>query len=134
MRGLLFVAGAACTAAAVAGCAGGNAHAGAKPGATCGTTRTAVNVPVVIKVAKGTVDCAVAMRVEAGDAARVKAGQVPGNGGGAPVTVDGWSCQAYSTPEVLDTGAASQCHTGSAQILAVLDLPSPGGTVTPGAS
>jgi hypothetical protein len=91
-------------------------------GATCGSTRTAANVPVVIKVSKGTVDCAVALRVEDEYTDKVKAGRVAGNGGGAPVTVSGWTCQGYPTAEVLSTGDASQCHTGSAGILAVLEL------------
>jgi hypothetical protein len=50
---------------------------------------------------------------------------VQGNGGGAPVAVNGWTCQGYNTPEVLSTGNASQCHSGSAAILAVLPVPTP---------
>jgi hypothetical protein len=46
------------------------------------------------------------------------------NGGGAPVTVDGWTCEAYPTPQVLRTGDASECHTASAEVVAVLSLPS----------
>jgi hypothetical protein len=101
-------------------------------GATCGTTRTAADVPVVIKVFKGTVDCGMAMRVENEYAAMIRAGQVPGNGGGAPATVSGWICQGYPTPEVLSTGNASQCHTGGAAIVAVLPVPTPGATSTAG--
>jgi hypothetical protein len=37
--------------------------------------------------------------------------------------VSGWTCQGYPAPEVLSTGDASQCRTGSAGILAVLDVP-----------
>jgi hypothetical protein len=99
-------------------------------GATCGTTRTAADVPVIIKVIKGTVDCGMAMQVENAYAAKIRAGQVPGNGGGAPVAVSGWICQGYSTPEVLNTGNASQCHTASAAIVAVLPVPTPGVTST----
>jgi hypothetical protein len=99
-------------------------------GATCGTTRTAADVPVIIKVTKGTVDCGMAMRVENEYAAKVRAGQVPGNGGGAPVAVNGWICQGYSTPKVLSTGNASQCHTASAAIVAVLPAPAPQATST----
>jgi hypothetical protein len=95
---------------------------------TCGTAYTAVNVPVIIKVAKGTVDCGTAMHVENEYAVKVRNGQVQGNGGGAPVTVSGWTCQGYATPEVLSTGNASQCHTSSAAILAVLAVPTPGTT------
>jgi hypothetical protein len=114
----------------LAGCT--SAAAGAGPGASCGTTRTAANVPVVIKVAKGTVNCGTALRVENEYAAKIRTGQVRGNGGGAPVTVSGWTCQGYPTPEVLSTGNASQCHTGSAAIVAVLPVPTPAATMTTG--
>lgn len=107
----LLVAG----CAVLAGCSGASS-----PGATCGTTHTAANVPVVIKVAKGTVDCGTAMQVENEYAAEIRNGQVPGNGGGAPVKVNGWTCQGYNTPQVLSTGNASQCHRDGAAILAVL--------------
>ncbi len=96
-------------------------------GSACGATRTGANVPVVIKVVKGTVDCGTAMRVEADYAAMMKSGDVRGNGGGAPVSVDGWTCQGYPTPQVLRTGAASECHTASAEVVAVLALSSTGG-------
>jgi hypothetical protein len=110
----------------LAGCSSSAAAAGARGnGATCGTTRTAANVPVVIKVAKGTVNCAVALQVENSYAAMIRDGQVRGNGGGAPVAVSGWTCQGYPTPEVLSTGDASQCHTSSAAITAVLPVPTP---------
>ena len=112
----------------LAGC--GSAAAG--PGASCGTTHTAANVPVVIKVAKGTVNCGTALQVENEYAAKIRDGQVQGNGGGAPVAVDGWTCQGYPTPEVLSTGNASQCHTASAAIVAVLDVPAPASTMTTG--
>jgi hypothetical protein len=115
----------------LAGCASA-AAAGAGPGASCGTTRSAANVPVVIKVAKGAVNCGTALRVENEYAAEIRTGQVPGNGGGAPVVVSGWTCQGYPTPEVLSTGNASQCHTSSAAIVAVLPVPTPGTTMTTG--
>jgi hypothetical protein len=103
------------------GCSSAQPTAGV--GATCGSTHTAAGVPVIIKVAKGSVDCTTAMHVENQYAAKIKAGQVAGNGGGAPVVVSGWTCQGYNTPQVLSTGNASQCHTGSATILAVLPVP-----------
>jgi hypothetical protein len=115
----------------LAGC-GSPSAASAGPGASCGTTRTAANVPVIIKVAKGTVKCAAALQVENEYAAKIRDGQVRGNGGGAPVTVSGWTCQGYPTPEVLSTGNASQCHTGSAAIVAVLPVPTPAATMTTG--
>jgi len=108
----------------VTACSSGLATAGA----TCGNTRTAAGVPVVIKVAKGSVDCKAAIRVENEYAARIRDGQVPGNGGGAPVVVSGWTCQGFDTPQVLQTGNASQCHSGGNAILAV--LPVPGATKT----
>jgi len=107
----------------VTGCSSAPSAAGA--GATCGSTHTATGVPVVIKVAKGSVNCGAAMQVENEYAAEIKAGQVAGNGGGAPIVVSGWTCQGYNTPEVLSTGNASQCHTGSATILAVLPVSTP---------
>ena len=106
----------------LAGC-GSAAAAGAGPGTNCGTTRTAANVPVIIKVTRGTVNCGTALRVENEYAARIRDGQVPGNGGGAPVVVRGWTCQGYDTPDVLRTGNASQCHSGGNTILAVLPVP-----------
>jgi hypothetical protein len=115
----------------LAGC-GSAAAAGAGPGTTCGTTHTAANVPVVIKVAKGTVKCGTALQVENEYAAKIRNGQVQGNGGGAPVAVGGWTCQGYPTPEVLSTGNASQCHTASAVIMAVLPVPTPASTMTTG--
>jgi hypothetical protein len=111
----------------LAGCASAVA-AGAGPGASCGTTRTAANVPVVIKVTKGTVNCGIALQVEHEYAAKIRDGQVRGNGGGAPVAVSGWTCQGYLTPEVLSTGYTSQCHTGKSAIVAVLPVSTP----TPG--
>ena len=106
----------------LAGCSSGPAPG--TTGTTCGHTRTAVNVPVVIMVARGSVDCATALRVEAGYAAAIKAGDLQGNGGGAPVAVDGWTCESYPTQEVLRTGNASECHTASTEVVAVLSLSS----------
>jgi hypothetical protein len=114
--------------ALVTGCASAVA-AGAGPGTNC---RTAANVPVIIKVTKGIVNCGTALRVENEYATEVRDGQVRGNGGGAPVAVSGWTCQGYPTPEVLSTGNASQCHTGSAAVVAVLPVPTPGTTMTAG--
>ena len=110
------------TLAAVAGCS--SAAAAGSAGTSCGATRTGINVPITIMVAKGTVDCATAMRVERGYAVAIRDGDLRGNGGGSPVTVDGWTCQAYPTDKVLQTGEASECHTTSAELVAVLELPS----------
>jgi hypothetical protein len=132
-RRALSVAGALALLAGGSGLlAGCGSAAAAGPGTSCGTTHTAANVPVVIKVAKGTVNCGTALQVENEYAAKIRDGQVRGNGGGAPVAVGGWTCQGYPTPEVLNTGNASQCHTGSVAIVAVLPVPTPGTTVTTG--
>jgi hypothetical protein len=117
-----------CSSASSGAASGGNAATtpsgyATPAGKPCGTTRTGANVPVVVKVTKGTVDCATALRVESSYAAVMKSGQLKGNGGGAPVTVSGWTCQGYPTPQVLQTGAASECHTASAEVVAVLALP-----------
>jgi hypothetical protein len=120
-------------AGSLAGCASSAAPSpGVGAGATCGTTHTGANVPVIIKVAKGSVNCTLALQIENEYAARIRAGQVQGNGGGAPVTVSGWTCQGYPTPEVLSTGNVSQCHTGSAAIIAALPVPTPPATSTAG--
>jgi hypothetical protein len=96
---------------------------GAAAGTSCGKTRTGVNVTVVIKVARGRVDCATALRVEQGYASAIRNGGLQGNGGGAPVAVDGWTCQTYPTTRALTTGEASECHTASAEVVAELALP-----------
>jgi hypothetical protein len=106
----------------VAGCS--SAPAAGATGTSCGATRTGANVPVIIKVAKGNVDCSTVLSVEQGYAAAIRSGDIQGNGGGAPVSVDGWTCQGYPTPEVLQTGDASECHNASAEVVAVLALPS----------
>jgi hypothetical protein len=119
LLGLLGLAGLA-GLLGLAGCSSGPA-AGAT-GTSCGSTRTGVGVPVAIMVARGPVNCAVALRVEAGYAAVVSAGGLRGNGGGAPVQVDGWTCQSYPAPQALRTGDTSECHTASAEVVAVLSL------------
>jgi hypothetical protein len=114
----------------LAACSSPTAASAQGVGATCGTTRTAANVPVVIKVTRGTVNCGLALQVENKYAAMIRDGQVRGNGGGAPVAVSGWTCQGYPTPEVLSTGNASQCHTSIASIVAVLPVPAPATSVS----
>jgi hypothetical protein len=97
-------------------------------GKACGTTRTGAGVPVIVKVTKGDVDCATAMRIQNSYASLIKHGQLQGNGGGAPLSVSGWTCQGYPTPQVLATGAASECHTATAELVAVLALPTTSST------
>ena len=109
----------------LAGCSSG-APAGSA-GTSCGTTTTAAGVPVKIVVVKGTVDCAAVLRVEAAYAAAIRNGDLRGNGGGAPVSVDGWTCESFAAPQALQTGRASVCHTANAEVVAVLSLPSAAG-------
>src|ERR1022692_168602 len=96
---------------------GASARAAGKP---CGTTRSAANVPVNVDVAAGHVSCAVAMTVEKDYAKAIRSGQAPGNGGGGPITVRGWTCQGFATPIVLKTGKASKCVRDGNEILAFL--------------
>jgi hypothetical protein len=125
--------GVAVAAVAAAGCGAAGAHpAGTasasrvradKSVASCGTTKTAANVPVRVHVQRGTVSCKTAMSVERDYARAIAAGQEPGNGGGGPVSVHGWTCQGFPTPVVLRTGNASKCVKGHAEILAILPAP-----------
>jgi hypothetical protein len=121
--GLACVAASLLVAAtALAGCGG----AAAQPAGplSCGTSRTAANVPIIVEVHHGHVSCAVAMRVEKGYAAAIVAGDAPGNGGGGPVTVNGWKCEGFPTPELLKTGDVSKCGKDGVEILAILKTPS----------
>jgi hypothetical protein len=119
-----------------AGCSGNNdsPNAAAAPSAsqlappqvTCGTSRTAANVPVIVEVEKGTASCQQAMQIQTGYTGLVKSGRVGGNGGGAPVKVEGWTCQGTDTTTTVQTGEASECSKGATEIVAVLKLASPG--------
>ncbi len=93
--------------------------------ATCGRTRTGVNVAVVIKIGRGAVTCSAAMTVEKSYAALIRAGDLRGNGGGAPIRVGSWTCQGYTTTEIVQTSRVSVCARGGAEIFAVLppDIP-----------
>ena len=105
--------------------AGGSGSAAASvPATRCGTVRTAAGVPVDVEVT-GQATCQEAMTVERDYTRALASGKVPGNGGGAPVTIHGWVCQGYDTPQVLATGRASACRKHGLQILAVLPPPSP---------
>src|SRR5215813_407200 len=92
-------------AGAVAGC--GPAHG---KSSKSGTARTAAGVPGVIEVQQGSADCHTALAIERAYTRAVASGKVHGNGGGAPVTIKGWTCQGFNTPQVLATGRASACH------------------------
>jgi hypothetical protein len=115
-------------ASAMAGCGAtpGKPHntSGSTPATRCGTVRTAAGVPVAVEV-EGQAPCGGALTVERDYTRAILSGKVRGNGGGAPVTIHGWVCQGYATPQVLATGRASACRKHGAQIFAVLVLPSP---------
>ena len=121
-------------AGAAAGCgpAHGNSESGTQGGspaagppvARCGTARTAAGVPVVIEVQHGSAGCHAALAIERAYTRAVASGKVGGNGGGAPVSIKGWTCQGFNTPQVLATGHASACRKNGTEILAVLPTPS----------
>ena len=89
-------------------------------GKQCGQSRSAANVPVNIEVARGYVACGTALTIEREYAQAIDEGKAPGNGGGGPVPVDGWTCMGFPTPEVLKTGNASKCVKGDTEIMAIL--------------
>jgi hypothetical protein len=128
---------AALAASTVAGCGGAprgqsatassgspGASASGPPAIRCGRARTAAGVPVDVEIV-GAASCHAAMAVERDYSRALASGRVPGNGGGAPVTIQGWICQGYDTPQVLSTGRASACRKHGSQILAVLPSVSP---------
>jgi hypothetical protein len=89
----------------------------------CGTSHTAAKVPIEVAVERGQISCTAALAVESDYAKAIVAGKAPGNGGGGPVTVNGWTCQGFPTPEVLKTGKTSKCVKGGIEILATLKVP-----------
>lgn len=112
---------AGCTAAGPGPSAAGSS---APPAARqCGTARTVANVPVLVEVDHGQVPCPTAMTIEQDYQTALASGKAPGNGGGGPVTVKGWTCVGFNTPQVLSTGHTSKCTNGSSEILAVLPTP-----------
>ena len=103
---------------------GPGASASSVPAFHCGRARTAAGVPVDVEIV-GRASCHDAMTVERDYSRALASGKVLGNGGGAPVGIQGWICQGYDTPEVLATGRASACRKHGSQILAVLPSISP---------
>jgi hypothetical protein len=117
---------AACAALSVLALAG--CGTAGKPAAAvvqdCGAGKTAANVPVEIEVDRGQVSCQTAMQIEADYAKAIAQGLAPGNGGGGPVKVSGWTCQGLDTPQLLKTGETSKCVKDNHEIVAVLISPS----------
>jgi hypothetical protein len=118
----VLVLGALCTLV-LAGC-GTSATPTAAAVQDCGTGKTAADVPVEIEVDRGQVPCSTAMQVEVDYAKAIASGLAPGNGGGGPVKVSGWTCQGLDTPQLLKTGETSKCVKDSHEIVAVLKSPS----------
>lgn len=94
-------------------------------GRSCGQAYTPGHVPVVLAVTSGTVTCSEAQQVEAAYSHDITAGLAPGNGGGGPVPVSGWTCQGMPTPKILRTGQVSKCAKGGNQFDAVLASSTP---------
>ena len=122
------LSGAICMAAmitvgtlALAAC--GRRAAKAARATDCGTSHTAAKVPIEVAVEQGQVSCTTALAIESDYAKAIVAGKAPGNGGGGPVTVNGWTCQGFPTPELLKTGKTSKCVKDSIEILATLKVP-----------
>jgi hypothetical protein len=105
-------------ALALSGCGGAKSNAASIQ--DCGASQTAANVPVEIKIYRGTVSCAAAIAVEKSYSKAIQDGNAPGAGGGGPVTVNGWTCEAFRTPQVLKTGDTSKCDKKGVEILEIL--------------
>ena len=122
--------------ALVAGCSSahaarvGSKTSGVAAGGACGQAYSAGHVPVILKVSAGTVPCAQAQQVQSAYSHDVMAGKAPGNGGGGPVRIDGWTCQGLPTPRVLQTGEVSTCAKDGDRFDAVLASPTPAPTPT----
>jgi hypothetical protein len=95
----------------------------AATGHRCGTGKTAAGVPVLVEIGQGPLGCPAAMKIERDYASALASGRAPGNGGGGPVTIEGWVCQGFNTPQILRTGDTSRCSKGPSEILAVLAMP-----------
>jgi hypothetical protein len=105
---------------ALAGCGGGSKANAASTVQNCGASKTAANVPVQVEIYRGTVSCSVAIKVEKDYAEAIVSGRAPGNGGGGPIAVSGWTCQGFTTPELLKTGDVSKCAKKSTEIVEIL--------------
>jgi hypothetical protein len=108
--------------AATAGCSGQGSQPPSRA-KICGTAKTAADVPVKVLVAKGHLACGAARAVVLAYARAIRSGQAPGNGGGGPVSIKGWTCQGFATPVVLKTGQAAKCQHDDVEILEILPPP-----------
>jgi hypothetical protein len=88
--------------------------AAAGPGAECGTVTTAAGLPATARIVRGTLACATVTRVFTDYYTALARGQAPGNGGGGPVPVDGWTCQ--SAP--AQAAPVSTCDNNGSEITA----------------
>jgi hypothetical protein len=111
--------------ALAAGCSSGTPSPHQAAVTVCGSGKTAAGVPVKIEVVQGNASCATAKTVERAYAKEIRLGRAPGNGGGGPLTIMGWTCQGFATPIVDQTGQASKCSRGHDKILEILNLPTP---------
>ncbi len=112
------------TALVLVGCGQSSPSNAASTVKECGTARTAANTPVEVEIERGQVPCSTALSVERAYAKAILEGKAPGNGGGGPVPVSGWTCQGFPTPQLLKTGQTSKCVKGTNLIMAVLASPS----------
>jgi hypothetical protein len=96
------------------GCGTAHAQQVSGPGLRCGTVTTAAGFPAVEQVVRGHVSCATATRVLTAYYAALAAGRAPGNGGGGPVQVEGWTCT--SAPAMA--APLSTCDRGDSEITA----------------
>ena len=128
--GMAFVAGCSSAHASRIGARTASEGQAASTGHSCGQAYTAGHVPVVLTVSSGTAACSQVQQVESAYDHEILTGQAPGNGGGGPVKVDGWTCQGLPTPRVLQTGQVSKCANSGGQFVAVLASASPAPTPT----
>lgn len=108
-----------------AGCGGSSHHTtGTKAaGVDCGTVKTPAGISADLKVTQGKVDCPQAVsvyRTYFGDLAK---GAAPGQGGGGSVTVQGWNCDSYPTPQMQQTGKGGYCSKAGATVTAYITAP-----------
>ena len=123
--GMAFVAGCGSAHAARVGAKTASEGQPTATGRSCGQAYTAGHVPVILTVTSGTAACSQVQQVESAYDHDILAGQVPGNGGGGPAQVDGWTCQGMPTPRILQTGQVSKCAGSGSQFVAVLASASP---------